>query len=365
MGKRDSYGELEHNKTLKVLFFILFGAVIGGLVFIFRYYFWPFLFAVLLYLALQPVYNFILSRVRRRGISSAILILFMVVLVLVPLFFIVVAISDQVFQLYTLIQGEIKAGMIDDIYGSRVVQDILSYLNIDKADITLKATEFVQNISGMAIASVQALIAYPLSLIIDFFFLILILFFLFKDGGGLESVFYRTMPFPEDLEEQVVRRLKEVIRVLLTGNLLIMIFQGLLVGIGLFIVGIPMAFLGGSLAAILSLIPVIGTSLVWVPAVIYLLATGSYLMALFLGIWCLAWYLLLENVVKPKVFGQKLNFHPVVLFVLLLGSIQAFGLPGVFIGPLLLTLFYSLWEIYKMLQAYEIRSRARGRKTGT
>jgi len=364
MGKRDSYFELEHNKTLKVLFFILFGAVIGGLIFIFRYFFWPFLFAVLLYLALQPVYNFILSRVRRRGISSAILILFMVVLVLVPLFFIVIAVTDQVFQLYVVVQKEIKAGIIDDIYSSRVVQDVLAYLNIDKSVITAKATDFVQNISGMVIASLQALIAYPLSLIINFFFLILILFFLFKDGGGLESVFYRIMPFPPDLEEKVISRMKEVIRVLLTGNLLIMIFQGLLVGIGLFIVGIPMAFLGGSLAAILSLIPVIGTSLVWVPAVIYLLATESYLMALFLGIWCLAWYLLLENVVKPKVFGQKLNFHPVVFFFLLLGSIQAFGLPGVFIGPLLLTLFYSLWEIYRMLQAYEMRGRSRGRKAG-
>ncbi len=364
MVKHDSYFELDHNKTLKVLFFILFGAVIAGLIFIFRYYFWPFLFALLLYLALQPVFNLILGRVKRRGVSSAILILFLVVLVMVPLFFIAVAIVDQVFQLYAMVQKEIKAGIIDDIYASRIVQDVLAYLDIDKAYITSKATDFIQNISGMLLSSVQAMIAYPLSLIVNFFFLLLILFFLFKDGGGLESFFYRNTPFPVDLEEQVVRRLKEVIRVLLTGNLLIMIFQGLLVGMGLFIVGIPMAFLGGSLATILSLIPVIGTSLVWVPAVIYLIATGSYVMALFLGIWCLAWYLLLENVVKPKVFGQKLNFHPVVFFFLLLGSIQAFGLPGVFIGPLLLTLYYSLWEIYKMLQAYDKDGPARGRKAG-
>ncbi|HNW28253.1 MAG TPA: AI-2E family transporter [Spirochaetota bacterium] len=354
MVKRDSYFELQHDKTMKILFFILFGAVIGGLVFIFRYFFWPFLFAMLLYMALQPLYNIILSRVKKEGLSSAIMILFLVLLVMVPLFFIVVAVIDQVFQLYDVVQKAIKAGTIDDIYGSRVVQDILAYLNIDKSDITAKATDFVQNISGMLLSSVQAMIAYPLGLLINFFFLLLILFFMFKDGGTLRTLFYRNMPFPPDLEEKVIGRLKEVIRVLLTGNLLIMICQGLLVGIGLFITGIPLAFLGGSLAAILSLIPVIGTSLVWVPAVIYLLATGSYLMALFLGVWCLAWYLLLENVVKPKVFGKKLNFHPIVFFFLLLGSIQAFGLPGVFVGPLLLTLFYSLWEIYKMLKAYDM-----------
>jgi predicted PurR-regulated permease PerM len=107
------------------------------------------------------------------------------------------------------------------------------------------------------------------------------------------------------------------------------------------------------MAAIFSLIPLVGTTIVWFPLVIYLVIIGSFLKALFLGIWCLAWYLLLENLVKPKVFGHKLNFHPVVFFFLLLGSIQAFGLPGILIGPLLLTLFFSLWEIYKMLREYD------------
>ncbi len=362
MVKRDSYFELQHDRTLKILFFILFGVVIGGLIFIFRYFFWPFLFALLLYMALQPLFNFVLARVKNRGISSAVMILLLILLVMVPFFFIVVAIIDQMFQLYDVVQTQIKAGIIDDIYSSRFVQDLLGYLNIEKEDITKKATDFVQNISGMLLSSVQAVIAYPLHLVINFFFLLLILFFLFKDGSALSSVFYKTMPFPNDLEEKVVTRMKEVIRVLLTGNLLIMIFQGLLVGIGLFIAGIPLAFLGGSLAVILSLIPVIGTTLVWLPAVIFLMATGSYLMALFLGIWCLAWYLLLENVMKPKVFGKKLNFHPIVFFFLLLGSIQAFGLPGVFVGPLLLTLFYSLWEIYKMLEAYDMHGYGKGGK---
>lgn len=120
------------------------------------------------------------------------------------------------------------------------------------------------------------------------------------------------------------------------------------------------------MAALLSLIPVIGTSLVWLPAVVYLVVTGAYLKALFLGVWCLAWYLLLENLVKPKAFGKKLNFNPVIFFFLLIGGIQAFGLPGVFIGPLILTLFYSLWEIYKMLEAYDMHhydEREKGRSS--
>lgn len=354
MVRRDSYFELQHNRTLRILFFLLFGAVIAGLVFIFRYFFWPFLFAMLLYLALQPVFNFIMRYIKKRGISSAIMIVFLILLILIPMFFIIAEVVNQIFHLYSVVQAEIKAGTIKDMYNSEYVQKVLAYLNIETSDITSRATEFIQKISGMALSSAQAMIAYPLNFIINFFFLLLMLFFLFKDGGNLGSVFYKFMPFPDDLEKNVISRLKEVIRVLLTGNLLVMIAQGLMVGLGLFVVDIRLAFLGGSMATILSLIPVVGTTLVWLPAVIYLIVAEEYLKALFLGIWCLSWYLLLENLVKPKVLGKKLNFHPVVLFFLLLGSIQAFGLPGVFIGPLLLTLFYSLWEIYKMLQEYDL-----------
>jgi predicted PurR-regulated permease PerM len=351
---RDSYFELQHNKTLKILFFVIFGAVIAGLIFIFRYFFWPFLFAMLLYMALQPVFNFFLRYTRKRGISSAVMILLLVLIIMIPMFFMVAEMVNQIYHLYSVVEAEIKADTIKDMYNSTHVQRILDYLNIETSDITSRATEFIQKITGMALSSAQAMIAYPLNLIINFFFLILMLFFLFKDGNRFQTIFYKFMPFPDDLERSVIDRLKEVVRVLLTGNLLIMIIQGVMVGLGLYIVDIRLAFLGGGLATILSLIPVVGTSLVWLPAVIYLIFVESYLKALFLGIWCLAWYLLLEEVVKPKVFGQRLKFHPVVFFFLLLGSLQAFGLPGVFIGPLLLTLFYSLWEIYKMLQEYDI-----------
>lgn len=363
MVKRDSYFELQHNRTLKVLFFVLFGAVIAGLVYMFRFFFWPFLFAVLLYMALQPVYNAVMRRVRRGWAASGVMILFLFGMVLTPLFFLAIAVIDQVYLLYTVVQEEIKAGIIEDFYRSQIVQRALSSLNIESADIAARATDLIQNMSGTFLASAQTMIAYPLHLALDFVFLLLILFFLFKDGAGLGSQFYKTMPFPDDLEESVVSRLKEVARVLLTGNLMIMIIQGFMVGLGLFMVGVRLAFLAGSLAALLSLIPVIGTSLVWLPAVIYLAATGAYLKALFLGVWCLAWYLLLENLVKPKVFGKRLNFHPVVFFFILLGGIQAFGLPGVFIGPLLLTLFFSLWEIYKMLEAYDMHHYGAGKKT--
>jgi predicted PurR-regulated permease PerM len=354
MEEHDSYFELRHDRTLKVLFLLLFGAVIAGLALIFRYYFWPFLFAVILYMAVKPIHDFLLMYLKNRGLVSAVMILSMIILVLVPLFFVITAIIEQAYQLYMIVQREIQAGAIRDIYALSAVENLMAYLSIDPGDVASKIADMAERASGMFLSSAQAVIAYPLKLLVNFFFFILMLFFLFKDGGRLGSLVYRVLPFPEELESKVVNRMNEVIRVLITGNMLIMLLQGLMVGIGFRILGVPLAFLGGSVSAILSLIPVVGTCLVWGPMVIYLLIIGSYLKALILGAWCVFWYLVLENLVKPKAFGRRLNFHPVVFFFLLLGSIQAFGLPGVLLGPLLLTLFYSLWEIYKMLQERDV-----------
>jgi predicted PurR-regulated permease PerM len=235
-----------------------------------------------------------------------------------------------------------------------MVARVMSYANISSDELVSKATELIQGAATSVLANVKDIVSYPINFTLNFIFILLMLFFLFVDGYRLSDAFYKFLPFPNDIEKDVVGRMKQVVRVLLTGNLLIMICQGLMVGLGLFIAGIQVALLGGSIAAILSLIPVVGTTLVWGPAVVYLIITGSYLKAVFLGIWCFGWYLVLENLVKPKIFGARLHFHPVIFFFLLLGSIQAFGLPGIFFGPLILTLFYSFWEIYKILHGYEL-----------
>jgi predicted PurR-regulated permease PerM len=357
MVNKDSYFELQHNRTLRILFLIFFGLIIGTLFFVFRYFFWPFLYSVIIYMAMRPVYDFIVRYVKHRGTSAGLMIFILIVLILVPLFFLTMAIVDQVYQLYKIVQNEIKGGIIEQVYRSYYVQKLTVYLNINSSEMARRVTDIVQNLSGKVLSSSRAVIEYPFRFIINFFFLLLMIFFLFKDGDRLESVFYKTLPFPVDLEKSVVNRLKEVIKVLLTGNLVIMLIQGFMVGIGFYIAGIPAAVVGGSIAAIMSLIPIIGTSLVWVPAVLYLIFEESYFLALFLGIWCLGFYLLLENIVKPKIFGKRLNFHPMIFFFLIIGSLQAFNLHGVFIGPLLLTLFYSFWEIYKILGEYDAHRR--------
>jgi predicted PurR-regulated permease PerM len=353
MINNNSYKQLQQNRMMKLYFRVLFGFIILFLLYIFRFYIWIFLYSLLFYVTLRPLHDRLLALVKKRLLSSTIMILLLMGIVIIPVMYMLVLLSEQAFQLYNSLHFTITHDFLKDVGNQPLVEKGLSFLGISKVEMGERIVTYVKSTSMSFFESITEIISFPLKFTINFFLMMLILFFLLKDAYNFEGAVYRVLPLPKDMEMDVVERLKEVIYVLMLGNLLIMCLQGFMVGMGLYISGNSMTLLWGTIAAILSLIPVIGTTLIWLPASLYLYYTGQPGMAVFVACWCLFWYLFLENLVKPKAFGKKLSFHPLLFFFLLLGSIQAFNLPGVIIGPIILSLYYSFWEIYKILDEYE------------
>lgn len=352
MTENNSYEILFRNRTMKRYFLVLFAVIVLFLLYIFRFYLWIFLYALIFYVALRPLHELLLKYVKKRIFSSTLIILILLSLVVIPSMFLLMILSEQIYDLYGKIHFTVSYDIMKELGNYPLVDKTLTFFNIEKADVGQRVMSYFKATSMNAFSSITSIVSFPINFIIKFFLMMLILFFLFKDAYNVEGAVYRILPLPTDLEMNIVARLKGVIYVLMLGNLFIMLLQGIMVGLGLFIAGISSPLLWGTLAAILSLIPVIGTTLIWLPASIYLYFTGNYGMAVFAAVWCFSWYMILENAVKPKIFGDKLNFHPLLFFFLLLGSIEAFNLPGVIIGPIILSLFYSFWEIYKILDDY-------------
>ena len=352
MTENNSYEILFRNRTMKRYFLVLFAVIVMFLLYIFRFYLWIFLYALIFYVALRPLHEFLLKYVQKRIISSTLIILILLALVVIPSMFLLMVLSEQIYDLYGKIHFTFSYDILKDLGNHPLVDKLLTFFNVEKADVEQRVMSYFKETSMNAFSSITSIVSFPINFIIKFFLMMLILFFLFKDAYNVEGAVYRILPLPTDLEMNIVARLKGVIYVLMLGNLFIMLLQGLMVGLGLFIAGLSTPLIWGTLAAILSLIPVIGTTLIWLPASIYLYNTGNYGMAVFTASWCFSWYMILENLVKPKIFGDRLNFHPLLFFFLLLGSIEAFNLPGVIIGPIILSLFYSFWEIYKILDDY-------------
>jgi predicted PurR-regulated permease PerM len=356
--KQESLSKIIENRSLRLLFFGILAVVFVLVIYIFRSFFWPSLLALVLYISLRPLFNIIHKYLKNRSVCASIVIFSILIFIIIPLFFILLMLADQAYEFYQYIQHQFQAGVFTDIMHSNVlIKEILTYADISHRDLSQQIFEFISKTSMDIFSNVSAVITFSINFIVSLLLMLLILFFLLKEGDKLSAGLYNTLPFPEDLEKDVVHRLNEVIRVLVAGNLFFMILQGLVLGIGFWATDLSAPLLWACLTAVLSLIPAVGTAIVWIPAVIYLFAKGSFISAILLGAWCLLGYLILENVVKTKMFGKRLNFHPLVFFFLLIGSLNTFNLLGVIIGPVLLSLFFSLWEIYKLLDKYRADNR--------
>jgi predicted PurR-regulated permease PerM len=341
---------IRSDKRFSIAFIILFVAVLFAILYIFRYFFWPLLFALVFYVSLKPFHDFLHGYIRKRWIVTLLVITLFVLLIIIPFLFLLIALADQTLEFYQLLsQKMFLSGFQDYLFSDERVRTVLKVLQVSRTELVQKIMLMLQNTSFDLFSSIKNLVGVSLNFVVNFFFMILMLFAIFTEGKRLGEFVYNIIPFPREIEKSIVRRLRDVIKVLIAGNIAIMFLQGLALGVGFYIFGTGVPILAGCISGIFSLIPVVGTSFVWLPAVIYYIATGNYMTAALLGVWCVSWYLFLENFVKPKFFGSRLDFHPLVFFFLLIGSIGVFNLPGIIVGPILLTIFFSLWEIYSFL----------------
>jgi predicted PurR-regulated permease PerM len=346
----DSYRIIRDSTTLRILFFTLMGFVLIGLFYIFRPYIWVFIFSVIVYIGVFPIYEWIRKKLKSEGIAVLIVGIGVFLLIVVPSILMLIYLGDQTWQLYTYVMDKVDHGILNRLRSYSAVEKIFSFLNIDEQALITQVTGFIKTSAGSLLSNITSLISYPVFFVANLFFMVLMLILLLKKGHDLEETFYGVLPFPDDLERKVVERLKSVIKILLAGNLFIMSLQGFFIGLGLFLAGFSAPLFWGIVGSVVSLIPLIGTGFIWIPTAIYLVILGQYGWAVFIIVWSYGWYLFFENLIKPWAFGDRLNFNPLLFFFLLLGSVQGFGLAGVIIGPLLLTLFFSLWEIYRIVQ---------------
>ncbi len=193
----------------------------------------------------------------------------------------------------------------------------------------------------------QGSIDFTLGLTINLFLIMFLVYFLFRDGSAFYHFLRKNMPFPSRLTDHFTKQIHQTVLDLLKGTVFISMLQGGLIAMALLLCGFKNAIILGSIAALFSVIPIIGTAIIWLPSSLYLaLIDGHYLAAIFLAVFSLSVYLILENIVKPKLFVSKLGIHPVFLFFAILGGLVEFGFIGFLLGPLFLVLLKTIWNIY-------------------
>lgn len=197
-----------------------------------------------------------------------------------------------------------------------------------------------------AMGNVATIFASTVSLLFVFFISIIGSFYFFRDGKEFMQLLIKISPLPDSEDEAILSRMAGAVRAVATGTLLLALIQGTLAAIGFAMFGVPHPVLWGTLATVGALMPGIGTSLVAVPAVLYLFIVGETVQAVGLLIWSAVVVGLIDNFLGPYLIGRKSNMHPFIILLSVLGGIVVFGPLGFIVGPVIVALFLVLLEIY-------------------
>jgi predicted PurR-regulated permease PerM len=212
--------------------------------------------------------------------------------------------------------------------------------------IATKLAEFAGTAGTFLVNSVAAGTRGTAVFFFQLFVMLYAMFFFLIDGKALLNKILYYMPMTSDQESQMVDRFTSVARATIKGTLVIGIVQGGLAGLAFAVVGIKGAAFWGTVMAVLSIIPGVGTALVWVPAVIYLVAIGQTGAAIALFIWCAAVVGTVDNLLRPWLVGKDTKMPDLLILLGTLGGLLLFGATGIVIGPIVAALFVTIWEIY-------------------
>ncbi len=220
-----------------------------------------------------------------------------------------------------------------------------------REQILLKAGEWASNVGGFIVASLSTTTVGTVQAVFNLFILAYTAFFLLIDGPALLHTLRRFLPLQEGERDLLLGKFISVTRATLKGTLVIGIIQGTLSGLAFWTLGIAHAVFWGAIMVVLSVIPLLGGALVWVPVAIVLALTGHWIKALVLVAFCALVVGSVDNLLRPRLVGRDTQMHDLMILFSTLGGILVFGALGFIIGPIIAALFQSAWELFG--QAYK------------
>ena len=309
---------------------------------------WAIVFCVVFY----PLYAFVERHVRLKTIASFITLAVIVVVIVGPFSYISFALMGEV---GTFVgkgpSGGAKAAesIVLDKRIVEFIEKIQPYTGIEgkPEDLIMENTRKV--LRGIA-ENLSAGFTNVLSVTANFLFMLFASFFFLKDGMDFITKIKDYLPFSRQHKDRLTAQIKDMIVSTIYGGVIVAIVQGTLGGLAFAILGISSPVLWGSVMAIVSFVPMLGTAIVWVPASLILFFEGAYVKGIALvliGVFVIS---MVDNILKPLIIGGRTKMPTVVIFFTVLGGIKLFGLLGLVMGPLVFALFLSVFEIFRAIE---------------
>ncbi len=337
----------------RVVLLIFLGVALYGCYWMVKPFLQPIIMAILIGLLAYPAHERLVSLLRgRETIASLISCLALLLIILLPTLVLLVAVLKQGISYSVVVREWATSDNIHQLMSHpwlheaqlRVTQ-ILPEGALDPDNIRAKALA-AAGAMGTHFASISTSILGSMTLfVVHFMLLLFVLFFVLRDHEKLIAFMHRALPLSRSAEDMLFDEVQTVSKSALMGSLLTAIAQGIVGGFGLWLAGFPGLF-WGAVMAFTSLIPLVGTALIWVPAALYLAFTGEMGWAGFLVVWGVVVTGSIDNFLRPLLM-QGASMSTVVVFFSIIGGLQVFGLIGLIYGPLVFSLALVLFKLYE------------------
>ncbi len=301
----------------------------------------------------MPIHNRFLRYTRGKDVFAALLTLIVVILVIiVPLTFFASALVPQAAASTAAITEWLSHQDISSLLADEKVVAVVSFLEENFAFLDINAANLHNALLSFSRTAGQTIfqgitdfarnaVGFSFNLLL----MLLIMFFLLKDGRKMLKSLRALIPMRPGQQEAILTNLRKVAKAVLVGGALVAILQGIVGGIGMAICGLPALFTG-ALMAVASFVPIIGTGLVWIPACIYLIITGSYGYAVTLALWSIILVTNIDTFLRPMFMKNSAGLSPFLLFLSIMGGLKIFGAIGLFYGPLILGFVVIMLSLY-------------------
>jgi predicted PurR-regulated permease PerM len=311
----------------------------------------PIFMAVVLAIVFYPLHARVEAVIRRANVAAILSTTLVMLVVAIPTVFLGIAVTRELGGLYQALSEKSAAQGGLSPFLMHLMQAPINlvgrYVDISQIDVRSTVLRWLDQISRYLVSFGARAFSNILSLLLACLISFFTLFFLFRDGPRIQQRIAAMLPLSHEQARKFVTGISETIVASVYGGIAVGIGQGLLTGIGFWVLGLPSPVVWGAAATLASLVPLVGTGMVWAPATLVLLIGGHWIKALILAIWGAAVVAQIDAVVRPYVVSGRAKMHNLLIFFALLGGVQAFGIMGIFIGPVVVSVTIAVLDMLR------------------
>lgn len=308
------------------------------------------LWAGVLVIIFYPVHTEIVDRVKGANLAAALSCILVAVTILAPLTLVTLAVAREAVAAADNVEKGVNKLLDPDSLVHHYVGRWVDLSDLKGGEWKASAVQWVQDRGG-AIAGQTFLIAGKvLGTVIKIFFVIFTMYYFFRDAERIKAALHNVLPLEWEQSEQIFEHTKEVITASVNGVIVIAAIQGTLGGFAFWVLGIPSPLIWAVVMFLTSMIPLGGSAIVWVPAALFLLFQGHWIRAIELTLWGALVIGMLDNILRPRLVGNRTRMHELLVFFSVLGGLQVFGVLGLVVGPVVVAITLALLDVFRQVQ---------------